>query len=166
MKLSNMVNKGFTILEVILAIFILSVAVFGSFSLIQQTVVGVSLNQSKLIAYYLAQEGVEIVRNIRDTNWLQGSAWTAGLAVGEGNQEADYQSMVLESYQGRYLRIGDNGFYNYASGMETKFKRKIAVTEKSDGYLEVKVIIEWSERGREHNIEVINHLYNWKKTVI
>jgi len=159
--ITNRNNKSFTILEVILAIFILTVAVFASFSLIQQTVVGVSLNQSKLIAYYLAQEGVEIVRNIRDTNWLhQGEGWTTGLAVGDGDQEADYQSTTLESYLGRYLKIDTNGFYSYnTSGIETKFKRKILVTEAC---LEVKVIVEWSERGREHSVEVINHLYNWK----
>ncbi|MCX6759705.1 MAG: hypothetical protein NT012_04050 [Candidatus Nealsonbacteria bacterium] len=165
--MTNSNNKSFTILEVILAIFILTVAAFASFSLIQQTVVGVSLNQSKLIAYYLAQEGVEIVRNIRDTNWLhQGEEWTTGLAVGDGEQEADYQSTTLESYLGRYLKIDTNGFYNYISGIETKFKRKILVTESIDGdgylYLEVKVIVEWSERGMEHNTKVINHLYKWQ----
>jgi len=63
-------NKSFTILEVILAIFILTVGVFASFSLIQQSLVATSLNESKLAAYYLAQEGLEIIRNIRDNNWL------------------------------------------------------------------------------------------------
>ena len=121
-------------MEVILAIFILTVAVFASFSLIQQTVVGVSLNQSKLIAYYLSQEGVENIRNIRDTNWLQGKDWLEGIPSSQ-------EEIVT---------------------FQSKFKRKILVTESIDGYLEVKVIVEWSERGREHNTEVINHLYNWK----
>jgi len=132
--MTNSNNKSFTILEVILAIFILTVAVFASFSLIQQTVVGVSLNQSKLIAYYLSQEGVENIRNIRDTNWLQGKDWLEGIPSSQ-------EEIVT---------------------FQSKFKRKILVTESIDGYLEVKVIVEWSERGREHNTEVINHLYNWK----
>jgi len=129
-----MKKNGFTILEVILAIFILTVAVFASFSLIQQTVVGVSLNQSKLIAYYLAQEGVENIRNIRDTNWLQGKDWLEGIPSSQ-------DEIVF-----------------FLDGTQSKFKRKILVTEAC---LEVKVIVEWSERGREHSVEVINHLYDW-----
>lgn len=131
-----MKKNAFTILEVILAIFILTVAVFASFSLIQQTVVGVSLNQSKLIAYYLSQEGVEIVRNIRDTNWLNNRTWNQGISSSEE-------------------------IVGFLDGTQSRFKRKIVVAETIDGYLEVKVIVEWSERGREHNTEVINHLYNW-----
>jgi len=65
------IKRGFTILEVIVAIFVLTVAVGGSFVLIQQTLIAASLAQSKLAAHYLAQEGIEIVRNIRDTNWLK-----------------------------------------------------------------------------------------------
>ena len=128
-------TKGFTILEVILAIFILTVAVFASFSLIQQTVVGVSLNQSKLIAYYLAQEGVENIRNIRDTNRLQGENW---------DKDIDSELKVV----------------TFLDGTQSNFEREIIVTDETD-YLEVKVIVEWSERGREHSVEVINHLYNW-----
>ncbi|MDP2967308.1 MAG: hypothetical protein Q8N87_02775 [bacterium] len=136
--MTNSNNKSFTILEVILAIFILTVAVFASFSLIQQTVVGVSLNQSKLIAYYLGQEGVENIRNIRDTNWLQGKDWLEGIP-------SSPEEIVF-----------------FLDGTQSKFKRKILVTESIDDYLEVKVIVEWSERGMEHNTEVINHLYKWQ----
>ena len=138
--MTNSNNKSFTILEVILAIFILTVAVFASFSLIQQTVVGVSLNQSKLIAHYLSQEGVENIRNIRDTNWLQGKDWLEGIPSNPPEE-----------------------IVTFLDGTQSKFKRKIVVTESIDGYLEVKVIVEWSERGREHSVEVINHLYNWQE---
>lgn len=128
--MTNSNNKSFTILEVILAIFILTVAVFASFSLIQQTVVGVSLNQSKLIAYYLAQEGVENIRNIRDTNWLNDRAW-------------------------------DQGIFSKVETID-KFTRETIISQLETNVLEVKVIIEWNERGREHNTGVINHLYKWQ----
>jgi hypothetical protein len=92
-------------------------------------VVGVSLNQSKLIAYYLGQEGIENIRNIRDTNWLNDRAWDQGIS----------------------------------SKVETidKFTRETIISQLETNVLEVKIIIEWSERGREHSVEVINHLYNW-----
>jgi type II secretory pathway pseudopilin PulG len=78
-KLLN--NRSFTLLEVILAIAVLTAATAGVFSLIIQTFASASLNQSKLVAAYLAQEGLEIIRNIRDSNWLaqidNGGSWRA-----------------------------------------------------------------------------------------
>jgi len=65
-----MKKNAFTLLEVILAISILTVGVAGSFVLIQSTLVSASLNKSKLAAYYLAQEGIETIRNTRDNNLL------------------------------------------------------------------------------------------------
>ena len=134
-----MKKNAFTILEVILAIFILTVAVFASFSLIQQTVIGISLNQSKLIAYYLSQEGIENVRNIRDANWLNNRTWNESISS------------------------SPEGIVSFLDGTASKFKRKVDVAEIADdpSYLEVKVTVGWSERGRDHNVEVINRLYNW-----
>ena len=80
-------KKGFTLLEVITAIFILTVGVGGALSLMNQTLSTASIIEQRLIASYLAQEGIEIVRNIRDTNWLQSrdpnksSPWYDGLCT-------------------------------------------------------------------------------------
>ncbi len=164
-KIDNQSHKdelltGFSIIEVIVAVFILSLAGFGTFILIQQTIIAASLNQMRINAHYLGQEGVEIVRNIRDINWLQRRAWTTNLAVGGGWQEADYLSTALTASLDRHLRIDPSGFYNYASGTETRFRRRILVTQEV-GFLQVRVIVEWRERERVHSIEVINRLYNW-----
>lgn len=82
-----MKKDGFTLLEVVLAIFILSLSAFGGFTLIQGTVISASLNKQKLTAYYLAQESLEAVRNIRDGNWLKQREdgevlWTDGILTG------------------------------------------------------------------------------------
>ena len=78
-----MFQKGFTLLEVIAAIFVLTLGISGPFALVEQLLVSASLAQDKLLASYLAQEGVEIVRNIRDSNWIDPSSpapdWDNGL---------------------------------------------------------------------------------------
>lgn len=165
-----MKKNSFTILEVMLAIFVLTTAVGASFALIQQTLVAASISQSKLVAYYLAQEGIEIVRNIRDNNWLlQGSnrtiSWKNGLT--NGVWEADYSNLTLSPNLNRNLYIeGASGFYKYISSplpgdVETSYKRTISITEIGDSALEVKTAVEWKERGRTHDIEVVDRLYNW-----
>lgn len=164
-------KRGFTLIEVILAISVLTLAVGGIFTLIQQTLVVASISNSKLTAAYLAQEGMEIVRNIRDNNWLYQKrvnptiSWKAGLTTGE--YEASYDSQTLNFYTDRNLYInGDNGFYTYidspdSNDIQTKFKRKITITEIGENTIDVSVNVAWQNRGKDYNIEVRENLYNW-----
>jgi len=174
-------SKSFTLLEVILAITVLTLAVGGSFVLISQTLASVSVVQSKLIASYLAQEGIEIVKNIRDTNWLKFQPWDQSLV--EGDYEADYLTAFLPDslfcspscqYDNlRFLGVDEDGLYDYDyfSGDETIFKRKITISDKVDlddppdeiDKLKVSVEVLWKERGKTHSITAQEYLYNWTK---
>lgn len=180
-NISNGVKKNsFTLLEVIIAITILTMAVGGSFILIQQTLIASSLNQSKLVAYYLTQEGIEIVRNIRDSNWLHQRSnpsipWDEGLAddltIGQSQDFiADYRTQELNSFVDVPLNLDiERVFYNYSPGDPTPFKRKISITkvdlldtsDQEDYALKVLVQVEWSERGRNHSVEATEYIYNW-----
>jgi len=172
--------KGFTLLEVILAITILTIAVGGSFALISQTIAAVSVIQSKLIASYLVQEGMEIVKNIRDTNWLKNQPWDQNLE--EENYEVDYLTALLPDpllclpvcdYDDlELLGIDHDGFYgyNYFPENKTIFKRKITISDKADldgdsqfDKLKVSVEVQWEERGKIHSIVAQEYLYNWAK---
>jgi len=181
-------NKGFTIIELIITIFILSVAIIGVYNAFATMVVLTSNASNRLMAAYLAQEGMEVVRNIRDTNWLkiaEGSdpdvEWTDGLldcSAGDGGCQADYKTdgttfSPLISYggDGDYLRIDSNGFYSYSTGTDTKFKRKIIITPPSisNNYImNVSVQVIWREKstilnpaGEEGSITTEEDLYNW-----
>jgi len=161
-------TKGFTLLEVIAAIFILTVGIGSAFALISQTLSAASLVKERLIASYLVQEGIEIVRNIRDTNWLQSrtatSTWDDGLP--NGNWQADYLSQNLTTYPSYdtsplFLNIDANNFYSYSSGSSTIFKRKIFIEEPSTSTIKVEVNVEWTEKGRTHNFKALEYLTNW-----
>jgi len=83
--LNKMSQRGFTLLEAIVSIFIVTVGVGGVFTLVNQTIGGTQAVSSKLTATYLAQEGIEVVRNIRDGNLLKihkgigGVSWDDGI---------------------------------------------------------------------------------------
>jgi prepilin-type N-terminal cleavage/methylation domain-containing protein len=170
-------SKGFTIIELIISIFILSVALVGIFSAFYTVTILTSDSADKLTATYLAQEGMEIVRNIRDTNWLNmdtycathdcstGNAysWVDGLTsvgacgnVGTGC-EADYTSLAsMSGNSGQYLCIDSNGFYYYTSSCPssstTKFERKIIITPVTDVDTKsdhiIKVVVQVAWDGR------------------
>jgi len=170
-KNSSQKNKGFTILEVMAAIFILTIGIGGAFLLVRQSLSAASINKNRLVAAYLAQEGIEIVRNIRDSNWLNPSlAWDYGL--GSGDWIASYSSTTLSTNfvtntAANYLKVDSNKMYNYSVGGSTSFQRKISLRNTdlspADGKTEkeVRVTVFWSERGRTHSLSALEYLQNW-----
>jgi len=131
-----MINKSFTLIEVVVAIFLVTVGTVGAFSLIQRTIAFTAISSSRLVAANLAQEGIEIVRNTRDTNWLSGNPWDQGLSSG------DWQDVEI-------------------NGQATNFQRRITIASGAD-VLDVQVEISWQERMRTHQVTVQTKLYNWK----
>jgi len=162
-----MLNKSFTIIEVLVATFMITVGIGAAITLVNQTTAFTQVTSSRLVASYLAQEGLEIVKNIRDTNLLKihkgvgGVSWDDGLTGCMAGCEGDYTSTTLSSYADRKLKI-DGGFYKYsASGAETSFKRKITITLDGSDILKVSVEVFWEERGREHKVIAQENLYKW-----
>jgi hypothetical protein len=153
-----MLNKSFTLIETITAIFILTTGILALSSLISYFISVSSISSQRLIAAYLAQEGIEIVRNLRDTNLLNGRNWDYGLDTGDW--QADYDDNALSPYAGSFLNLETNGLYGYNSGAQTNFKRKISL-QKSGDVLKVLVEVSWQERGRSHSLKVQGNLYNW-----
>ena len=158
-------EKGFTIIELAISIFILSVAIVGIFSAFSVTTILTSDSADRLTGTYLAQEGMEIIRNIRDTNWLNAnsSTWLDGLDLsacssGQGC-EVDYTESAPHpwSYGTQdYLKINSAGFYVYDSEIpsHTKFKRMISIlptvdanNQQADHIVLVTVAVSWDEKA-------------------
>ena len=154
-------KKSFTLLEVILAIFVLGVAASGAYTLIYRVLNFSSLLAPKVAASYLAQEGLEIVRNIRDSNWLNDDNWVNGLDNCSNGCEADYLSTALQPYRNRYLKINDNGLYNYSTGSNSHFKRKIIIETISNNEIKVTSKVSYSLKGSDFQVSLFEYLYNW-----
>ena len=168
---------GFTLIEVLAAIFLITVGVMAALIVINQTTVFTQVTSSRLVASYLAQEGIEIVKNIRDTNFLKIHKGVGGVNWDDNilccgtppcQCEADYDDSALVSAD-RYLKL-DGGFYNYDSVTDTVFKRKIIIFDLIDlddppdgipDQMKVQVLVSWQERGREHKVTAQENLYLW-----
>lgn len=75
MKNKKQTKKGFSIPEVIVAISMVVLIILTATNLLVSSMRANSNNVNRIIAYNLAQEALEGVRNIRDGNWLQNQYW-------------------------------------------------------------------------------------------
>jgi type II secretory pathway pseudopilin PulG len=175
-------KKSFTLIEVITTVAIVSIGIVGILKFIPYIISGITVNASRATAVYLAQEGLEIIRNVRDTNWLEannkddGTSWKEGLLGCYAGCEVDYFCVSVEdpttsnpaghncfgSYgsAGNYLKFDSNNFYNYATGADAKFKRKITIEEKS-AYLTVTTYVYWQEKGKSYQFSAQEKIYQW-----
>jgi len=64
-------RKGETIVEVLIAIVVFVVGALSATRLLALSGINTQLTKERVIATNLSREGLEAVRNIRDTNWLR-----------------------------------------------------------------------------------------------
>ena len=163
-KGSKKFNKGFSIIEVLVAISVILVSFTAALNLINRSMAFHDLAYSRLVASYLAQEGIEIVRNIRDNNFIANQTWNNGLAAGD--YQVQYNDLSLKDYTGEPLNLDTTtGLYNYEpsspTNVPTRYTRKIVIEKISDNHIRVQSIVSWSNRGGNFQIIVEDHLYNW-----
>lgn len=162
----NIVDKkdknGFTIIETTVAIGVIAIGLITALGAITTSLFYVSSIQDNLVAANLAAESLEVVRNIRDNNWLQKNPnWNAGLA--NGDYQAAYNSTSLSSYSGNPLLFDSNtGLYNYTFGNPTPYLRKISIANLSNYEIQIVSTVTWQKRGVTYSSSAEDHLFNWK----
>lgn len=168
-------NKtGFSLIETIVVLFIVSVGLLAVLSLSIESAKSQSLNKNALVAAGLAQEGIELIRNVRDTNWRENSsstpvAWNRyieGSLIGE-KYKIDYNTFIPTSTSSidSAILYDSAGFYSHdTSSQPTIFKRMITIyaTSSSASSSTIKSLVEWSDKGRSNKLELETILYDWK----
>ncbi len=175
-------RAGFTLVETIVAVGVISVGFVGTLVILSRSSSQADILKDRIIAAHLAEEGIEVVRNIRDSNWLEpSSGWRDGLAdTANAIVSYDSESLTIEPDSAKwcltYVLIETDGFYKYkhAISCNTTFKRHIVLTTKtmesypweSDPakleYLEIKSVVTWEEKGQTKTITAIDNFYDWR----
>jgi prepilin-type N-terminal cleavage/methylation domain-containing protein len=71
LKLFSQNNRsGFSLIEVVIALTVISIAFVAVATLVGRNLNANNTNRDYLTAHYLTQEAVEVVRNLRDSAWL------------------------------------------------------------------------------------------------
>jgi len=164
-------RKGFTLIEFSISLFIVLVGVFGTFTVIQRVSHYSSLNSSKIQAAYLAEEGIEIIRNIRDSNYVRGVDWLEGFPPAGGTSTsldagsrrfpdpncAGKEFLVLNSKSAPYY------YTCTADHSKERFQRVILVAPENP--LIVYSTVTWEEKGVSQELFIQENFYDWYKSV-
>lgn len=161
-------QKAFTLIEVVVAIAIIALGLVGVLAVIRRTLYLQPIIKNKVTSINLAQEGVEVIRAIRDTNWLNNEYWYYGLGDGLIVNDAcvEYDSSSIEyPCLNKGLSINDNGMFVHSSNPNTPFERVVDLSYETDPegieYLSVTSTVSWFERNRQYSEEVKELLYDW-----
>jgi type II secretory pathway pseudopilin PulG len=138
-KLKNL-KKGFSIIELILAasIFSLTISAFAGAVIYGQT--GSIQPGNRARAIFLAQEGLEAVRNIRDNNFSNLNGGSYGIEIQNDRWELVADPDVIDNF----------------------FTREITISVVDEDTLSVTSGISWEEMFRgESNVVLTTYLTNW-----
>ncbi|MBP9802925.1 MAG: prepilin-type N-terminal cleavage/methylation domain-containing protein [Candidatus Pacebacteria bacterium] len=149
------VAGGFTLVETLVAISIFTIALIGMLNITGGTISDTNYAKDKLVANYLASEGIEYIRNLRDTyNLYEANGWDGflshikvckvenktGCYINPRNIDFNNQTQPMKSLEVNECAGGvcPNLYYepdlaiykyNYISGNLTSFSRKIFIEE-------------------------------------
>lgn len=145
-----MKNRAFTLIEVVISVSVVSILLTAVYGLIITTINTNQRNLHTFQATMLANEGLEVVRYMRDSNWLQNYSWNKGLEAGTINlSEIDRSPFWETSVQAEVIDI-------YTREIELK------EVENYGGVVEVIARVTWDESGKERDITLSTYLSDWQ----
>lgn len=172
-------SGGFSLIETFVAIAILMLALVGPLTLAQQSLSNATVSADQITSYYLAQDAMEYMRNIRDSNIKSGNGWLDSLgACLPGPCRIDTSADLTvaaavtacnPSNDTCTLRYDDNSAsatfnrYGYDAGFPvlSQFKRYIETESRSGGdEIIVTVTIEWETGSFDGEFEARQSLFN------
>lgn len=174
-------KSGFTLVEILVSISILSMAILATFTAVSQSLKATNFSEDQIIAYHLADEALEYVRNKRDSNAIQhivalGSGSTYGWLTGISNLctttscYVDVSNDTIAACSGNaascpvllYGTSGQyNGLYQYTSGVGTIYKRSITMTMINATEASFVVTVSWTAQNVSKSYTQTMVLKNW-----
>ncbi|MBX4200369.1 prepilin-type N-terminal cleavage/methylation domain-containing protein [Candidatus Parcubacteria bacterium] len=179
-------NFGFTLVETLVAVTVLSLGVIGAFTAAQIGISSSILSKEQIIAVYLADEGIETIRNLRDQNGINGVAWLTNIANNSSDPcyfgKTCRVDVVNNALPLQCHDVGEatpcpvlqqdpvNGFYGYHNGWnDTLYTREISidtVPSNNLGFVNrevaITVTVSWSKGLINRQFKIRENIFNWQ----
>ncbi len=183
LRMKKRETKGFTLVETMIAITILATAIVGPFQVAQGVLASSYTARDQLIASSLAQEGIEYVRYLRDSNFLNtlhggSTTWLAGLDGSSGSPNCYYQSSTKSctidpstqtvaqctgltcAEAPLYLNSANRYTQSATGNTQTRFTRKVQLVSVNGHETQVIVTVSWTGHG-SYSVVLVDNLENW-----
>ena len=180
-------TAGFTLVEMLVAVSIFSLSVLALLSVLSQGISDTNYTKKKVIAAYLAAEGIEYMRNLRDTYALFSSsaqdgwndfnvkllssacAGANGCYFNPSSLDFSSQDMPITSLAmaactpdcPALLYDEATGRYGYDSGADSGYVRKIQITRTNADETKVSTTVFWQQNSGTYQITFTETLFNW-----
>ena len=178
-------NKAFTLIEIVLIMFIVSFTFVGIYATLAKIAQHEKDTRYNMIATNLAQEGVEIIRNLRDENVIHKPLprsidtglpvfnWLSDTCVpfwdGSDPSCVDPNRPWFGGNMSTAMCLDNNDFYyqcpdshhNYTNPL---FRRECTVYEASNSTIRINCEVRWKSPtlGINKKVEVYTYLTNWQ----
>lgn len=164
--------RGFTLIETLVAVTVLTMIIIGPMSLATKSISASLLSQNQITAFYLAQEAIEYILNVRDNNFLQSADWLNGLSPcwNINGCYADVPNNNLNACSANCPKIkyDETGgyYYNYQTGQDTIFTRIVKIDKNIPGNADeakIEVTVSWLEKfGGQKSFTLQKNIFKWK----
>lgn len=166
-------DRGFSLIETLVAVAVMMMAVAGPLSIASQGLLSAQFARDQVIAFHLAREATELIRNRRDMNVIGGVDWLDGMDVCMAPDVCRIDALsgtldftVCPTGGCDPLNIQrSEGVYAYSTGVNwdtSRFTRDISIVEyAADREIAVTVDITWSTRVLQKTLTITEHFFNW-----
>lgn len=138
-------NRAFTLVETLVALSIFTVSILGLMSVLASGISNTNYAKQKMVATYLAQEGIEYVRNMRDTYVLY---------PGGGDWESFRGAISPPSH------INPTFLITPPALSDTNFTRQIQVWTVSDDEVRIYSVVSWTQGSGNYQVTFAENLFD------
>lgn len=158
-----MKKSGYILIEALVAISVATLGLTSAISLISQSISFNRISANKIVANYLAAEGIEVIKNKIDSNIVSKDPFSSGIQ--SGNFEINYLGNIFPNADRLLMFDSNSGFYGYSGDVATPYRRRIQISypDGNPDEIQVNSIVSWKDKGganMEVNIE--DHFFNWR----
>ena len=159
-------RQGQLIIEATVATSIMVVGLLGIFVLVSRSLNMYHTAAQEYVATNLAAEGIEVAKNILDSNFTKGGvSWNDGFE-GDGNYAVQYNSKTLVDYGNpdKYLLYNPTtGLYSYDTGNQSAYQRVVKIKNVSLNEIQVNSEVTYTiSTGANFKVNLEDHFYNWR----
>lgn len=183
-------------METLIAISLLLLAITGPMVFAQNALRAAFNSRDQVTAFYLAQDAIELVKNVRDNNVLSGKTavsgekyWlsylencdtaSGGCSVDTSTPLGDFLPCetadnpgclgeASDASQDVHLKIKDSAVIGHNGEDESIFSRVVYIDSQNLDEAKITVKVRWKSHDNigARDITVVEYIYNWANTII